>query len=74
MKEKLTSEINSGMKKGSEYTTKTTKAALSVFQSISSSVFGETTLVQSPEGRWIRATAKPGIKDLISIRRGSILR
>lgn len=68
MKEKIFSEINNGISRGIEYTSETTKNAVSWVELITRSYLGETILERS-EGRWVPHRVKPGIRDLIRIRR-----
>ncbi len=68
MKEKISSEINSVMSTGTEYTAQTFKSALYLAESIRRSFWGETILERSG-GRWVPRTVKPGIRHLRSIIR-----
>lgn len=72
MKERISSEISDGVKKGKEYATKTARSAVGVAGSIATSIWGESTLVLSEGGRWVRRVVKPGIKHILATRRGFI--
>lgn len=74
MAERITSETKDSSKRGVELATRTAKSALGVVESVAASIWGESTLVWSDQGRWVRRVTRPGIKHVLGNRRMRLIR
>lgn len=69
MKERISSEINSGVNKGKKYADEITRNTFSLVRFTSRAVFGEVEFQRTGGGQWTVYTVRPGLRHIRSIIR-----